>query len=84
MFIWGWRTATATLATVMFLCQKHGQPAAHHVYKRVTKFTLFFIPLFPINSKYLVECALCGETRQVSKEDAQQIVAGAEQPTHQH
>jgi len=84
MFIWGWRTASTMLATVMFMCQRNGQPAAHHVYKRVTKFTLFFIPLFPINTKYVVECTLCGESRQVSKEDATQIAAGADQATQQH
>jgi hypothetical protein len=65
---------------VTFLCGRCGNPAAHALRKAVTKFTLFFIPLFPINVKYTTQCTFCGATNRLTKEQALQAEAqGASQ-----
>lgn len=86
MILWGWRTTVRHLATVLYMCSQTGQQAGYAVTKQVTKFTLFFIPLFPLSIKYRLECSLCGESRKISREDADQIVAsqGQQQQGHAH
>jgi len=75
LLIWGWRTKTFQLAMVTFLCGVCGNPAAHAIHKSVTKFTLFFIPLFPVNVKYSTQCTFCGTQNRITKEQALQATA---------
>lgn len=79
MLIWGWRTRVYVLAMTTFLCGQCGNPASHAVRKAVTKFTLFFIPLFPIGVKYTAQCTFCGMENRISKEDAVRLQAQEEQ-----
>lgn len=74
MIIWGTRSYIQQLAMLMLVCGRCGNPAAHALRKRVTKFTLFFIPLFPISSKYTTQCTFCGTQMSVSKEQAEQLL----------
>jgi hypothetical protein len=74
MIIWGTRSYIQQLAMLMLLCGRCGNPAAHALRKRVTKFTLFFIPLFPISSKYSTQCTFCGTQTSVPKEQAEQLL----------
>lgn len=76
--IWGFKTKIIPLAILSFLCGNCGNPSAHHVKRRVTKFELFFIPLFPISSKYFTECTFCGASALISREQADQFVAQAQ------
>jgi hypothetical protein len=55
------------------VCGRCGNPAAHTLRKRVTKFTLFFVPLFPISTKYATQCTFCGAESKVSAEEAEQL-----------
>jgi len=57
------------------LCGSCGNPAAHSLKQRVTKFTLFFVPLFPISSKYSTQCTFCGAQQKLTKEQADQLQA---------
>lgn len=75
MIIFGTRGYLYTLAMMTLVCGRCGNPAAHSLKKRVTKFTLFFVPLFPITTKYLTQCTFCGAAQQVSKEQAEQLQA---------
>jgi hypothetical protein len=77
LIIWGYRRYLQRLAMLTFLCANCGNPAAHTLSRAVTKFTLFFIPLFPISSKYHTQCTFCGVQRRVSKEEAAQLQQGA-------
>lgn len=79
MLIWGWRTRIYVLAMTTFLCGRCGNPASHAVRKAVTKFTLFFIPLFPISVKYSAQCTFCGIENRIPKEDAVRLQAQVEQ-----
>ena len=83
MLIWGWRTRIYVLAMTTFLCGRCGNPASHAVRKAVTKFTLFFIPLFPISVKYSAQCTFCGIENRIPKEDAVRLQAQEEQGQQQ-
>lgn len=65
------------LAILTLVCGQCGNPAAHTLRKRVTKFTLFFVPLFPISTKYTTQCTFCGAEQKVTKEQAEQLQAQA-------
>lgn len=73
MIIFGTRGYLYTLAMITLVCGRCGNPAAHSLKKRVSKFTLFFVPLFPISTKYVTQCTFCGAAQQLSKEQADQL-----------
>jgi zinc-ribbon family len=77
LLIWGTKTYVYTLAMLNLLCGNCGNPASHAVRRRVMKFTLFFIPLFPINVRYFTQCTFCGVTGKMSKQECDQMLAGA-------
>jgi hypothetical protein len=77
LLIWGYKRYAQQLAMLTFLCASCGNPAAHALTRLVTKFTFFFIPLFPISSKYFTQCTFCGDSRRVAKEEAAQLQAQA-------
>ena len=68
MIIFGTRGYVRALATLMLVCQRCGNPAAHRVLEKVTRFTLFFIPLFPVSTSRSVTCTFCGTTTAISTE----------------
>jgi hypothetical protein len=68
------------LAILTLVCGHCGNPAAHTLRKRVTKFTLFFVPLFPVSTKYTTQCTFCGAEQKISKEEADQLLAQAQSP----
>lgn len=70
MLIFGIRVSEALVATLGYVCDRCGQHAAHHLSKRVRKFTLFFIPVFPVGTKYHDTCRFCGRVIEVPKEQA--------------
>ena len=73
MIIYGWRRRVAEVAMLTLMCQRCQTPAAHALRRSVTKVTLFYIPLFPISSKYFTQCTFCGATVRIGKEQAQQL-----------
>ncbi|GAA2103985.1 hypothetical protein GCM10009801_79320 [Streptomyces albiaxialis] len=76
MIIFGTSSKTLQLAMLNLLCGFCGNPSAHALRKRVTKFSLFFIPLFPIApAKHSLQCTFCGAASEVSKENAEQLLA---------
>lgn len=80
MIIWGFRRYIQQLAMVTMVCQGCYNPSAHAVRRALTKFTLFFIPLFPISSRYFVQCTFCGLSNKVTKEQANELRAQAQAP----
>ncbi|MER6422293.1 zinc-ribbon domain-containing protein [Streptomyces sp. NPDC001137] len=73
MIIFGTRGYLYQLAILTLVCGGCGNPAAHTLRKRVTKFTLFFVPLFPISTRYATQCTFCGREQKVTKEQAEQL-----------
>ncbi|TDT35175.1 zinc ribbon family protein [Streptomyces sp. BK208] len=75
MIIFGTKGYLYQLAILTLVCSRCGNPSAHTLRKRVTKFTLFFVPLFPFSTKYAMQCTFCGVEQQVTKEQAEQLQA---------
>ncbi|MFE1235206.1 zinc-ribbon domain-containing protein [Streptomyces tendae] len=75
MIIFGTKGYLYQLAILTLVCARCGNPAAHTLRKRVTKFTLFFVPLFPFSTKYTTQCTFCGAEQQVTREQAEQLQA---------
>ncbi|MEU8272343.1 hypothetical protein AB0B89_34975 [Sphaerisporangium sp. NPDC049002] len=40
-------------------------------------FTLFFIPLFPVRTRYGTQCTFCGASHDISRDEANMIAASA-------
>jgi hypothetical protein len=73
VIIFGTKGYLYQLAILTLVCGQCKNPAAHTLRKRITKFTLFFVPLFPISTKYLTQCTFCGAEQKVTKEQAEQL-----------
>jgi hypothetical protein len=77
VIIFGTKGYLYQLAILTLVCGQCGNPAAHTLRKRVTKFTLFFVPLFPFSTKYATQCTFCGAEQKVTAEQAEQLQAQA-------
>ena len=73
MIIFGSRGYLRVLAMVNFVCNNCHNPAAQRIQERVTKFTLFFIPLFPVSKSYTATCTFCGLGTKLTKEQADSV-----------
>ena len=71
MLIIGFRVTEVLLSTLVFTCETCDNHAAHQLTKQTRKFSLFFIPLFSVGTKYLDSCTACGRIIEVSKEQAE-------------
>jgi hypothetical protein len=81
--IFGIKRMMHRLATVFAVCGQCGSPAAQVVARRSTWFSLFFIPVIPLGSKYFSTCTLCGVSTRLDKEHALHLVALAGQTSNQ-
>ncbi|GGL61903.1 hypothetical protein GCM10010129_01820 [Streptomyces fumigatiscleroticus] len=77
MIIFGTKGCLYQLAILTLVCGGCGNPAAHTLRKHVTKFTLFFVPLFPLSTKYTTQCTFCGTEQKVTREQAERLRAQA-------
>ena len=71
MLIFGFGVTETLLSTLVYACETCGNHAAHQLSKRTRKFSLFFIPLFPVGTKYLDSCTACGRVIEVSRDQAE-------------
>jgi hypothetical protein len=76
-FIFGIRRKASRLATVFAVCSLCHTPAAQAVTRVRTFFTLFFVPLIPLGSRYRTTCTFCGRSVKITKEGADHLVASA-------
>lgn len=62
--LFGLRTREHTVTRRTMVCEVCGVAAAQTLVKQSTKFTLFFIPLFPVRrSTYYLRCGHCWAAR---------------------
>jgi hypothetical protein len=80
MIIYGWKRYVKMLAVLMLVCQHCAMPSEHVIRRLTTKFTLFFIPLFPIGRKHTMICTACQAESKISRQQAEELAAGAGQP----
>jgi hypothetical protein len=71
MLIIGFGVTEVLLSTLVFTCETYDNHAPHQLTKQSRKFSLFFIPLFSVGTKYLDGCTACGRIIEVSKEEAE-------------
>ena len=66
--LFGLRTKDHMVATRTMTCEICGWEAPQSVLRRSTKFTLFFIPLFPVKpSRHYLVCSHCRGFREASR-----------------
>ncbi|MET8145050.1 zinc-ribbon domain-containing protein [Sphaerisporangium sp. NPDC005288] len=71
MFIlFGLRTTIHPLGTLRSACRVCGTVAAQMLSERVTRFSLFFVPLFRLRTRYAAQCTACGATYGLSRQEA--------------
>lgn len=72
-FIFGLRTGVHRLGVATLVCRNCGNAAAQVITRRVTRFSLFFVPLFPVRTRYGMQCSFCGAAYDVSKDEATRL-----------
>ncbi len=75
LFIFGFKKYVEVLGVATFVCGHCQHPAAQRIEKWTTKFTLFFIPLFPTSTKHVVQCAYCGASSRIDAVEAERLLA---------
>jgi hypothetical protein len=66
--IFGLKSADKRLGSHVRPCEICGVTAAQVLVRRTTKFSLFFIPLFPVKpASYYVQCTNCGSVRRTDR-----------------
>jgi hypothetical protein len=70
ILLFGTKSYETLLTVVSFACHYCGMTAPQRVFKRATRFTLFFIPLFTVSSKHFVECSSCAGTTSLTADQA--------------
>jgi hypothetical protein len=75
LLIFGTRVSETIINVVAFVCGYCGVRATQNVIKRSNRFTLFFIPLIPLSTKYLNECTNCGGQTALTAHQADNSLA---------
>jgi hypothetical protein len=81
--IFGIKRLNRRLATMLAICGQCTTPAAQVIVRTSTWFSLFFIPVIPLGSKYRSTCTFCGVSVKLDKAQALQMVAAAQQVSAQ-
>jgi hypothetical protein len=79
LIIFGLRRRGYRMANVFAMCGICHTPAAQAVVRIKTFFTLFFIPLVSVGTKYRSTCTMCGGTIELSKDQADQAMVTMQQ-----
>lgn len=57
-------------------CPRCNNTADWPIFREKTYFSLFFIPLIPYSTKYLLSCPVCRETSVMSEEERKRFLPG--------
>jgi hypothetical protein len=72
--IFGFKSSDRRLTAPVLFHAYCGATVAQVLIKRSTKFSLFFIPLFPVRpARYYMQCTNCGVTQEVSSRDVDRL-----------
>ena len=67
-FFFGWRSKAKALGQLENPCQKCSRSTVHAAIESKKWFTLFFIPVIPLGSKFVLRCGVCGLTTAGTEE----------------
>ena len=70
LIIFGTRQYVTQLAMLTRACPHCGTQSAHPLRRISTKFTLFFVPLFTVRTRYETQCTYCGFVSWLTKRQA--------------
>ncbi|MBD8061380.1 zinc-ribbon domain-containing protein [Oceanitalea stevensii] len=73
MIIFGLKGYADLVATLTMLCPRCHNPAAHRLHKLRRKFSLFFVPLFVVSTRYVMDCTFCGLQHAYSKAEGSEL-----------
>jgi hypothetical protein len=79
IILFGFRRRASRLATIFVMCAACRTPAAHALTRTRRYFTLFFVPVIPLGTKYFTTCTMCGHATQITKEGADRYLASVAQ-----
>jgi hypothetical protein len=77
LIIFGLSGRSYLLGTIAAVCERCGYQGAHHLTKYVRRFSVFFVPLIPLGTRYEDTCTVCGRVRSVTREQAESATAPA-------
>jgi hypothetical protein len=80
LIIFGLRRSVAQLAMLTLVCPRCHTSCAHPLTRVVTKFSLFFVPLFPVRSEHYVQCTYCGASSRLNRDRAEDLRRQASYP----
>jgi len=78
MIIFGFRTTAKVVAALFLTCGRCRSVAAQRLVHRRRWFTLFFVPIFPFSSSYVMTCACCGSASSLTHDGAERFRADAQ------
>ena len=58
--IFGRRWKETTLGQISYSCSHCAKTTFHSAIVRKGRFTLFFIPVIPLSTRYIIKCNMCG------------------------
>jgi hypothetical protein len=68
--IFGFRSKDKIVGSRVGRCEVCGATASQTLVRRTTKFSLFFVPLFPVRpARYFVACTNCGRLRNAARDE---------------
>jgi hypothetical protein len=76
-FLFGIRTKAKSIGQVERPCSKCARLTMQNAVKSQRWFTLFFIPVIPLGSNYVLRCGVCGLATKASPELEHQLSARA-------
>ncbi|WP_432557513.1 zinc-ribbon domain-containing protein [Granulicoccus sp. GXG6511] len=82
LLIFGTKGYREILGVLTLVCRYCGHPAAHRLEKVTDKFTLFFIPLFTVSTRFGMQCAMCGAESRLDREEAEQLTGSLQSRQH--
>ncbi|MCL2455012.1 MAG: zinc ribbon domain-containing protein [Micrococcales bacterium] len=73
MIIFGVSTKREVVAALILRCSHCHATAAQRLVNQRRWFTLFFLPIFPFQSKHLMECVYCGAVSVLTSDQAERF-----------
>lgn len=77
LLIFGFRTKAYPLGWVAAVCHICGRAGTLLLVRETTKLSLFFVPLIPVRTKYVLECQhpACRSRNRIDKREAERLRA---------
>src|SRR5579863_10254162 len=73
IIIFGVRRMRKRLGAVLLMCRQCQRPCAHPIVQIKTWFSLFFIPIIPMGTKFFTVCTFCSATTPIDRAQAEQL-----------